>query len=501
MAEPGHGEAFRPGEPPRGGRNSGSALDPRRRSTGKTSALLAAYCHLCHRPLPLGAGEAPVVPIFIPLPHDSDALDRRVWDQLGVASRSEAEVVARRAIIILLLDSIDECVMLPERRGRALVRAASFSAQWCRIIASCRADSAHLAHIVVEGKETSAWHVMPFDAADWRDYVDKFSASARSGSCSASALLAAIDEYDPSGELREQPVTLSMMVTLAVSDCAPRLATPPSLSEEPRERFSRRHGATAVLDDATAAPIALGCVSHKVGGCVGRVIESPRAAVYRRFLEAMCDAAAARHVGISSDAPGSASPSLLALLEDAAIAMLARGRWQIGLDEVLAAGGEHATSLLAAAIQSGDLACRVDAMNPSALFGFSHRSIAEYLAARGLWTRPQLLERIPRSFSREELGVVRWFGDISSGDARLRATVCGDVLLGFAAARGRTGRVIVQRHGAGGVQRVPLGRRHDRAPSHRTLQPAARRPVGLRPQRHDLRPVRAQQGGLHLRQR
>ena len=130
--------------------------------TGKTSAMLAAYCHLSQRTVV--AGAAPSVPIFIPLPqlsvHDSDALDRLVWEHLGVASRSEAEVVARRVKIVLLLDSLDESNMQSE--SRPLIPAASFCATWCRVIASCRAEAAHLAsHGVVGGMATSTWHIQP----------------------------------------------------------------------------------------------------------------------------------------------------------------------------------------------------------------------------------------------------------------------------------------------------------------------------------------------------
>ena len=101
--------------------------------TGKTSAMLAAYCHLSRRPTKRGA--TPVLPIFIALPqlsdvHDSGALDRRVWEQLGAASRSEAEFVARRATIVILLDSLDECNILPERRGRALIAPPSRTSRW-----------------------------------------------------------------------------------------------------------------------------------------------------------------------------------------------------------------------------------------------------------------------------------------------------------------------------------------------------------------------------------
>ena len=76
--------------------------------------------------------------------------------------------------------------------------------------------------------------------------------------------------------------------------------------------------------------------------------------------------------------------------------MLVLGRWQVTLGDVLlAATSEPVCSPLEAAIRNGDVACRVDSMDPSAQFSFSHRTIAEYLAASGLWARPQVLPGIP----------------------------------------------------------------------------------------------------------
>lgn len=69
--------------------------------TGKTSAMLAGYCHVASglRNPPLVQGWR-FLPVFIPLPRlrdvrDTDELDRRVWQELGVSSREEAENVAR----------------------------------------------------------------------------------------------------------------------------------------------------------------------------------------------------------------------------------------------------------------------------------------------------------------------------------------------------------------------------------------------------------------------
>ena len=391
---------------------------------GKTSAMLAADYHLTQRPAKEGA--VTVVPIFLALPqladvHDSDALDRRVLEQLGVASRSQAEFIARHAIVVLLLDSLDECNILPERRGRALIDEASFCATHCRIVASCRTESAHFASRgIVFGRETSTWYVQPFDVAEWRAYVEKFAATSYSGGCTLRALLDAVEQNDPAGELRVHPVTLSLMLRLPAVDNAPLALEAPLTCTS---SGSSTHGDR----NATAASI----TAHQVLAAPGarHVIESPRAAVYRRFVTAMCVAAAARH----ADDAGAASTStrsllIMTALEDVALAMLAKGHWQIPLGEVLFAVDEG-SSCLSAAIQSGEVACRVDSMETSAQFSFAHKTIAEYLAASGLWNRPQVLSRIPITFSREELGVVRWFGDMSSGDPSLRATVCGEVLL------------------------------------------------------------------------
>ena len=312
--------------------------------TGKTSAMLAAYCHLSQRQAT--AGVLPVLPLFIPLPqlgdvHDSGALDERVMEQLGVDSRAGAESVARRATIVLLLDSLDECNILQERRGCTLVDSTSFCATCCRIIMSCRAESAQLASGgVVARQPTSTWHVLPFDEAQVHAYVDQYAAYFEAGG--RETLWAAVERCDPAGELRAQPITLSLMM----------------LQHDARDSNNRRD----VPRDR-------------------HVVVSPKMALYRRSI---------------TTATRRAPESLLTILQNVAVKMLSQRRWQIPLSEVLRME-DGVNDSCAAAIRAGDLPCRVDAMEPSAQFSFSHKTIAEYLAATALWERPELLRQVKTS--------------------------------------------------------------------------------------------------------
>ena len=230
-----------------------------------------------------------------------------------------------------------------------------------------------------------------------------------------------------------QPITLSLMLQLAASDWRSPSA---QASKFPTGGSAGRR---APKDLDTMVP------KKKAVRSMRQAIESSKTALYRRYMEILCHEAAARQTDdhldgasgttvITKDTAESAQ-SLLSVLEDVAVAMLSQGCWEMPLGEVLhifsASGGDWTASCLASAIRSGDVACRVDSMVPSARFSFSHKTIAEYLVASALWTRPQLLPQIQLNFSRKERGVVEWFSDLSRSDDIQRACVCGGVLLQF----------------------------------------------------------------------
>ena len=434
--------------------------------TGKTSAMLAAYCHLAQQQ---PDAVPKVLPVFIPLPqlsdlHDDNALDRRVWDQIGVTTRSDAEQVARRATIVLLLDSLDECNILPEHEESALVESNSFCAKHCRIIISCRSESAHLATTagIVCGQNTSTWHLQPFSQADVHACFDKYAASlGGSMSATSAVLIAAIDAYDPYGELRELPIALSMMLQLAAADAPAQIAASEhqlqqAEGERPLERYGKKrqepschtidHAASIMRNVDANRQLQFEATPNAVSleePLRSDVIESPRATVYRKYLTMVCQDAAKKSVLSSTTttttphgvpaSSGDYIPSTLDMLRLVALLMLERGHWQLPLHNVVdtletywdAACAQRFKDML----QTGSLPCRVDSVEPSANFGFSHKTIGEYLAATALWTQPQLLPRIRVCFSCLELGVMRWFGDISSGDATARALVCGGAII------------------------------------------------------------------------
>ena len=383
--------------------------------TGKTSAMLAAYCHLVQHK----EGSTPVVPVFIPLPqlsdvHDSDALDRRVYEHLGVNLRSEADAVSRRVTIVLLLDSLDECSILPDHRDRALIDPASFCATRCRVVVSCRSESEHCtAGGVVAGQRTSAWHVLPFAKADACDYVRRYAAV---NCCCPTTLTDAMERtYDPLGTLRELPVTLSLMLHVAVHVDAIW-----NKSDEGRGCLPAAHvergGGGSPRDDVD------GC-GEEVDASDPIVVESAKHAIYRSYIWLRCGGSGCIY-----------ARRVLSILQRVALFMVGRNRWQLPCQQVLreVEGSEPCATVFLARLENGDLPCRVESLEPSAQFSFSHKSIAEYLAAAALWKHPHLLSRIPSAFSCNQLGVVRWFGDISSGHPRQRATACSvflDLLL------------------------------------------------------------------------
>eukprot|EP01063_Lacrimia_lanifica_P030542 TRINITY_DN4872_c0_g1_i1.p1 TRINITY_DN4872_c0_g1~~TRINITY_DN4872_c0_g1_i1.p1 ORF type:complete len:1694 (+),score=451.34 TRINITY_DN4872_c0_g1_i1:47-5128(+) len=324
--------------------------------TGKTSATLAALCHL--------ARSVPgVIAVFVPLPSVVDvgaagALDRHVLAQVGFRTADMDEALARHRVC-LFFDSLDETALRGEAALTGLFDRNPIVAR-AHCVVSCRPEfladhGAAPGTVLTTRRPTVVQYVQPFVPEDVATLIHKKqhaweAAEGDKDKVDVAAVLAA---------MRLPQAVLHTPLTLAMAaDVVLRLRGPPPLPDG-------AHSAT-------------------------------RGDIYEHYLRAV-----GRGGGQSS------VDALLRRLEVVAMRMLNNNSWQLPMHAVLEEVEDVATV-------EQCIPCRVeDPHDPAASFAFSHKTIAEYLVARRLWREPRALDDITRAFSLDTPEVILFYAEMA----------------------------------------------------------------------------------------
>ena len=357
--------------------------------SGKTSALVAAHCHLTESQLVVRG--RPVVSVYVPLPSvaapfDSAQLDAIVAHQLGL-DFDEALSLLDYMELVVLLDSLDEArVDAEEMRRRGLVDGTRLCAA-ARCIVSCRPE--FLEHLPSPEHAMSSHGSMCCAARHVQPIVD-FPSFLQRASKGDGSVQQRVIEMNLEPDLRQHQLSLRMALEVARGNSS---VLPPNLADGDYFPF----------------------------------LEGGRPWLYQRYLWTKF-----------STAHGEDNPLYgcwLGYLEDVALWMLHRNQWALSIGELRKEipGSSHGVQW--EQVQRWlhrSIPCRVESIeDDTSQFSFWHKSIAEYFAALSFWRDPvrALKATATAAFSLQQSAVLRLFSDMCRSDSTHQAVVCGGLLL------------------------------------------------------------------------
>ena len=315
---------------------------------GKTSAALAIHSQLSCQHLTIDG--RPVVSVFVPLPavllpSRPVTLDAAVQTQLGVDAAGMT-VLYRRCFLVLLLDSLDECVGMRADRFRELLGTAE-CVGCAHTIVSCRSEFLSEVRpptraVVADASQCRALYVQPLREVDVAELLRRVEVQEH-----VANVADAVMRMDISQELMRRPVTLRMAASIAMH----RLR---GLREPP---------------DAPSVE----CTTYE--GSVARL--------YQEYLRVTAFA--------NGTATAAEYRAMLWGLEDAALTMLDAGDWQLTFSAMKSTLVVHSPgpSAVDRILQCAPL--RFESREDYALCSFTHKSVAEYLCATAHWSRTPCL--------------------------------------------------------------------------------------------------------------
>ena len=354
---------------------------------GKTSAALAIHSQLSCQHLTIDG--RPVVSVFVPLPavllpSRPVTLDAAVQTQLGVDAAGMA-VLCRRCFLVLLLDSLDECVGMRADRFRELLGTVECVGR-AHTIVSCRSEFLSEVRpptraVVADASQCRTLYVQPLREVDVAELLRRVEVQEHVTNVADAVMCMGISQ-----ELICRPVTLRMAASIALH----RLR---GLREPP---------------DASSVE----CATYE--GSVARL--------YQEYLRVTAFA-----TGMTTAAEYRA---MLWGLEDAALTMLDAGDWQLTFSAVKSKLVVHSPGPCAVDRIFQCALLRFENREDYALCSFTHKSVAEYLCATAHWSRTHAsLCRVQRSWTRQEPGILAFISDLSRTSTAERDRICGlDIL-------------------------------------------------------------------------
>ena len=352
---------------------------------GKTSAALAIHSQLSCQHLTIDG--RPVVSVFVPLPavllpSRPMTLDAAVQTQLGVDAAGMA-VLCRRCFLVLLLDSLDECVGMRADRFRELLGTVE-CVGCAHTIVSCRTEflcevRPPTRAVVDDASQCRTLYVQPLrvrevDVAELLRRVEVQEHVAR--------VADAVMRMGISQELICRPVTLRMAASIALH----RLR---GLREPP---------------DASSVE----CATYE-----GSVVR-----LYQEYLRVTAFA-----TGMATAAEYRA---MLWGLEDAALTMLDAGDWQLTFSAMKSILVVHSPGPCAVDRIFQCAPLRFESREDYALCSFTHKSVAEYLCATAHWSRIHAsLCHVQRSWTGQEPAILAFISELSRTSTAERDRICG----------------------------------------------------------------------------
>ena len=350
---------------------------------GKTSAALAIHSHLSCQHLTIDGRR--VMSVFVPLPavllpSRPMTLDAAVQTQLGVDAAGMA-VLCRRCFLVLLLDSLDECVRMRADRFRELLGTTE-CVGCAHTIVSCRSEFLSEVRpptraVVADASQCRTLYVQPLREVDVAELLRRVEVQEH-----VAGVADAVMRMGISQKLICRPVTLCMAASIALH----RLR---GLREPP---------------DASSVE----CTMYE-----GSVVR-----LYQEYLR------------VTAFATGTATAAeyraMLWGLEDAALTMLDAGDWQLTVSAMKSKLAVHSPGPCAIDRIFQCAPLRFESREDYALCSFTHKSVAEYLCATAHWGRTHAaLCHVQRSWTRQEPGVLAFISDLSRTSAAERDRICG----------------------------------------------------------------------------